>query len=67
MGAFAAQEANAAGVHERVGAAMPFGLHTDAVAGDAGLVVDDGNAFAHDAVEQGGLPDIGAADDGDQI
>jgi hypothetical protein len=29
------------------------------------LIVDDGNAPADDAVEQRGLADIGAADDGD--
>ncbi len=64
---FAPQQADAAGVNEREGAAAPFGLGADAVAGDAGLIVDDGDAPADDAVEQGGLADIRAADDGDQI
>ena len=44
----------------------PFGLGGDAVAGDAGLVVDDGDAPAGDAIEQGGLADIGSADDGNK-
>ena len=66
-GLFTAQEADAAGVHEGVGAAVPFGLDADAVAGDAGLVVNDGDALADDAVEEGGFADIRAADDGDQI
>jgi hypothetical protein len=30
------------------------------------LIVDDSNATAHDAVEEGGLADIRAADDGDE-
>jgi hypothetical protein len=29
--------------------------------------VNNGDAFAHDAIEESGLADIGAADDGDQI
>ena len=60
-----AQQADAAGVHEREGAPAPLGLGADAVARDAGLVVHDGDAPADDAVEQGGLADIGPADDGD--
>ena len=43
----------------------PFGVAVEAVAGDAGLVADDGAARAHDAVEQRGLADVGAADDGE--
>ena len=60
-----AQQADAAGVHEREGAPVPLGLGADAVARDAGLVVDDGDAPSDDAVEQRGLADVGAADDGD--
>jgi hypothetical protein len=43
---------------QQAGAAFP------AVAGHAGKVVDDGQALAHQTVEQGGLPHIGAPDDG---
>jgi hypothetical protein len=64
-GFFAAQQADAAGVHEREGASVPFGLGADAVARDARLVMHDGDAPSDDAVEQRGLADIGAADDGD--
>ena len=35
------------------------------VAGDAGTVIDEREALAHEPVEQGGLADIGAAHDGD--
>ena len=46
---------------------LPFGLGADAVARDAGLVMDDGDAPSDDAIEQRGLADIGPADNGDQI
>ena len=46
---------------------VPFGLDADAVARDAGLVMDNGDAPSDDAVEQRGLADIGAADNGNQI
>jgi hypothetical protein len=36
-----------------------------AVAGDAGLVVDQGQLAAGQTVEQRGLADIGSADDGE--
>ena len=67
VGFFAAQQADAAGVHERVDAPVPFGLHAHAVARHAGLVMDDGDAPLDDAVEQRGFPDVRAADDGDEI
>ena len=41
------------------------GRSRDAVAGDPRLVVDDGLPPADQAVEQGRLADVGAADDGD--
>jgi hypothetical protein len=66
FGFFAAQQADAAGVYEREGFSVPLGLDADAVARDAGLVMDDGNAPLDDAVEQRGFPDIGPADDGDE-
>ncbi len=52
VGLLAAQKADAAGVHERVDPPVPFGFHAHAVAGDAGLVMDDGNAALDDAVEE---------------
>ena len=55
----------AAGVDDLEAAACPLGLVGDAVAGDAGLVLDDGLAAADDAVHQGRLADIRAADDGE--
>ena len=56
---------DAAGVDDAQLAAFPFGIAVEAVAGDAGFVADNGAARAHDAVEERGLADIGAADDGD--
>ena len=41
------------------------GLAFAPVAGDAGLRLDDGEPLADQAVEQGGLADVRAADDGD--
>ena len=55
----------AAGVNEREVLAGPLGLVGDAVAGDAGDVLDDGLAAADDAVDQGGLADVRAADHGE--
>ena len=42
---------------------VPLGLVRDAVAGDAGGVLDDGLAAAEDAVDERGLADVRAADD----
>ena len=56
----------AAGVDEAEGHAEPVGVHLLAVAGDAGLLLDDGDALADDAVHQGGLADVGPTDDGDE-
>ena len=67
FGFFAAQQADAAGVHERERFSVPLGLHAHAIARDAGLVMDDGDAPLDDAVEQRGFPDVRAADDGDEI
>ena len=65
VGFLAGHEADAAGIDEREGAAQPLDLGADTVAGDAGPVVNDGDAAAGDAVEKRGLADIGSADDGD--
>ena len=54
---------DAAGVDDFHLVAEPFGFAVDAVAGDAGLVGDDGAARAGEAIEERGLADVGAADD----
>ncbi len=56
---------DAAGVDEARGASGPFDFAVDAVAGDAGLVADDGAAAAGEAIEERGLADVGAAADGE--
>ncbi len=55
----------AAGVDEFEAVAVVFGFGADAVAGDADLFVDNADAAADEAVEECGLADVGAADDGD--
>ena len=45
--------------------AGPLDFAVDAVAGDAGLIADDGAAGAGEAVEERGLADVGAAADGE--
>ena len=62
----AAEQADAARVHERERPAKPFGFGGDTVPRHAGLVMDDGDAAARDAVEKGGFADIRATDDGDE-
>ena len=56
---------DAAGVDEARGAAGPLDFAVDAVAGDAGLVADDGAPRAGEAIEERGLADVGAAADGE--
>ena len=63
---FTAQQPDSAGVHQRKGPAAPFGFGADAVAGDAGLIVDDGDAAPDDAVEERGLADVWPANNGNQ-
>ena len=58
---------DAAGVHQQQLAALPLAGGEDAVAGDAGGVLDDGQPLAAQFIEQGGLAHIGPAhhcDDG---
>ena len=43
--------------------AAPITHCSDAIAGDSRLLVNDGDAPVHDAIEQGGLTDVRAADD----
>ena len=57
----------AAGVDDGEVLAVPVGVAVLAVAGDAGGGVDDGVAAFGEAVEEGGLADIGASDDGDDV
>ena len=56
---------DAAGVDDARVGGLPLDLAVDAVAGDAGLVADDGAARAGEAIEEGGLTYVGAAADGD--
>jgi len=65
VGLFAPEQANATSVYEREGPAMPFGLGGNAIAGDAGLVVNDGDAPSDDAVEERRFPDVRPAHNGD--
>ena len=65
-GFFAAQQADAARIHQRVGLAVPLGLRGDAVAGDPGLIVNNGDATSGDAVKQRGLAYVWSADNGDE-
>ena len=53
----------AAGVHHRERAAPPGGVVGDPVPGHPGHVLDHGLPAAQDAVDQGGLADVGPADD----
>ncbi len=62
---FGAVKVESRGVDHGELAAAPVGDPVQAVAGQPGLGIDDGLAPAQDAVEQRGLADIGAADDGD--
>ena len=55
----------AAGVDHREVAAVPFAGAIDAVAGRAGEVLDDRHPLTDEPVEERGLADIRAADDGD--
>jgi hypothetical protein len=66
LGFFAAEKADAASIDEGKGTAAPLSFGGDAVAGDAGLIMNDGDAPADNAVEQGGLSDVRATDYGNQ-
>jgi len=54
-------------IDQRIRPPLPFNFRSDAVAGHARFVMNDGNAAAGDAVEQGRFPHIGPADNGDNI
>lgn len=66
LGLLAPEQADASGVDEGVGTAMPLCLGHHPVPGDARLVVDDGDAPADDPVEESRLADVGATHDGDE-
>jgi len=54
---------DAAGVDQFKGAPAARADCGDAIPGDSGFVVDDGDAASDETVEDGGLADIGAPDD----
>jgi hypothetical protein len=56
----------AAGVDEDVGPPAHLGVGVVPVAGDAGLVLHDGQVLAREAVEEGALAHVGATHDGHQ-
>ena len=66
-GFFPMHQADAARIDQRIRPPLPFNFRSDAVAGHARFVMNDGNAAAGDAVEQGRFPHIGPADNGDNI
>ena len=53
---------DAAGIDDRKRVRAQPALRDDAVPGDAGLIVDDGNLPARQPVEEGGFADFRAAD-----
>ena len=57
---------DAAGIDNFVGTAVPIQIAIDAVARDARLVRDNRPSLAYKTVEQGGLPDVGPSDNGDE-
>lgn len=57
--------ADAACIDERAGMGGEVTGRGNAIAGDAGLIVDDGDFPTRKAVKERGFPDIGATDDGD--
>ena len=56
---------DAAGIDQLAWSGRQWAGGRDAVAGDAGLVVDDGDLPGREAVEKGGFSDVGAADESD--
>ena len=57
---------DAAGVDQREFVVQPLAVRVDAVAGDAGGVLHDGDAPSGDLVEEGGFADVRPADHGDK-
>lgn len=56
---------DAAGIDDFEGARAAGAKGGDPVPGHTGFIVDDGDATADEAVENGGLADVGTPDDGD--
>ena len=54
---------DAAGGHQQEIVAVPLAVGKDAVAGDAGGILDDGQTLAAQFIEQGGFAHVGAAHD----
>lgn len=65
VGFFAPEQADATRIHEGEGLTMPFGLRGNTIPGDAGLIVNDGDAPSDDTVEERGFPDVWPAHNGD--
>ncbi len=62
----AGAQLQAAGVHERKDAAVPFGVRVEPVAGGAGQILDDGEALADQAIEERRFADVRPAHDSDK-
>src|SRR5439155_5360576 len=56
----------ATGVDQRELTTAPLDRRVDAIPRRAGLVLDDRHALADEAIEEGGLADIGTADHGNE-
>src|ERR1035438_3968729 len=52
---------NAAGIDQLEVAAIVFGLPVKAVAGDAGLIADNGTPLSRNSIEECGLSNVGPA------
>ena len=52
-------------VDQAKSAATPLAQRVQAIAGNAGRVLDDREALTDEPVEEGALADVGATDDGD--
>ena len=62
LAAFGIEHHHAAGVHQLKAFIVPLHLAHQPVAGHAALVVHDRDPASRDAVEDGGLADVGASD-----
>jgi len=54
---------NTASINHAQAAAPPFALSIETVAGDAGLVADNGASRTDDSIEERGFADVGTSDD----
>jgi hypothetical protein len=60
----APEQTDTACIHEGKGAPAPLGFRADAVAGDAGLIVNDGDATPDEAIEECRFSHVRASNDG---